>query len=83
MRNVHMSLGKKYFISLTQSTLSTGSKTHVEACLFEKGFEIVHPALWALPWVGDEYMDEVITWLDARDVAQIIDMASTWVYNNE
>lgn len=44
---------------------------------------MVHPALWALPWVGDEYMDEVITWLDARDVAQIIDMASTWVYNNE
>lgn len=83
MRNVHISLGKHYTISLTQSTMPSGNKTHVEACLFKKGWDIVHPALWALPWVGDEYEDEVIHWLDARDVAQLIEMASTWVYNNE
>lgn len=74
--NVKLRLDKGYVFSISQEV---DRPTLVEVALLN-GKRFVHCGDWCVDWVGEEYDDEVVRFLDAHDVTDLLQMAKEYVY---
>ena len=79
--NVKLRLDDQYTFSISQEV---DRKGFAEVALLykrdgvDKGF--VHCGEWCVNWVGEEYDDEVVRFLDAHDVLELLHFAKEYVY---
>ena len=82
--NVRLHLNDRYNFSISQEIESDGSpyKNLVEVALFcdEK---FVPCNVWATNWVGADYDDDVVRFLNAHDVSDLLQFAKEYVYIKE
>lgn len=74
--NVKLRLDKGYIFSISQEV---DRPTLVEAALLN-GKRFVHCGEWCVNWVGEEYDDEVVRFVDAHDVLELLNFAKEYVY---
>ena len=82
--NVRLHLNDRYNFSISQEIESDGSpyKNLVEVALF-CGEKFVPCNVWATNWVGEEYDDDVVRFLNAPDVSDLLQFAKEYVYIKE
>ena len=84
--NVKIVLNEDYVFSISQE-VDTKRKNLVEVALVEPsnhiGTRLVPCSRWATYWVGEDYDDDVIRFLDAHDVGDLLTMAREYVYLKE
>ena len=74
--NVKLRLDDQYTFSISQEV---DKRDLVEVALMhDKRF--VHCGEWCVNWVGEEYDDEVVRFLDAHDVLELLQFAKEYVY---
>ena len=79
--NVKLRLDDQYTFSISQEV---DKKGFAEVSLLykrdgvDKGF--VHCGEWFVNWVGEEYDDEVVRFVDAHDVLELLQFAKEYVY---
>lgn len=74
--NVKLRLDKGYVFSISQEV---DKRDLVEVALMH-GKRFVHCGEWCVNWVGEEYDDEVVRFLDAHDVLELLHFAKEYVY---
>lgn len=74
--NVKLRLDKGYVFSISQEV---DRPTLVEVALLN-GKRFVHCGEWCVNWVGEEYDDDVVRFLDAHDVTDLLNFAKEYVY---
>ena len=82
--NVRLRLDDIYNLSISQEIDSDGSsyKHLVEVALF-CGDQFVPCNRWARAWVGADYDDDVVRFLNAHDVSDLLQFAKEYVYIKE
>lgn len=82
--NVRLRLDDTYNFSISQEIDSDGSsyKHLVEVALF-CGDQFVPCNVWATNWVGADYDDDVVRFLNAHDVSDLLQFAKEYVYIKE
>lgn len=74
--NVKLRLDKGYVFSISQEV----DKPNLVEVALLNGKRLVHCGDWCVDWVGEEYDDEVVRFLDAHDVTDLLQMAKEYVY---
>ena len=77
--NVKLRLNDRYTFSISQEV---DKPDLVEVALFN-GKSFVHCGEWCVNWVGEEYDDDVVRFLDAHDVSDLLQFAKEYVYIKE
>ena len=82
--NVKIVLNERFVFSISQEV---DKKNLVEVALIEPskhiGTRLVPCSRWATYWVGEDYDDDVIRFLDAHDLGDLLQMAREYVYLKE
>jgi len=73
--NVKLRLDKGYVFSISQDIV----RDLVEVALMNDE-RFVHCGEWCVNWVGEEYDDEVVRFVDAHDVLELLHFAKEYVY---
>ena len=83
--NVKLRLNDQYVFSISQEVDRKGFAEVALLRNWEDGrfAHFVHCGEWCVNWVGEEYDDEVVRFVDAHDVADLLQFAKEYVYIKE
>ena len=80
--NVKLRLNDQYTFSISQEVDKKGlvevALLYKHPRIWNEGF--VHCGEWCVNWVGEEYDDEVVRFVDAYDVLELLQFAKEYIY---